>query len=513
MRVTAFRPLALLLPALWLAGCASSSEVPITILQLNDVYEIMPLRGGSEGGLARVATIEKNLRAENPHTYMMFAGDLFSPSALGTARIDGVPLAGRQIVDVMNAVGLDFATFGNHEFDIAADQFFERLAESEFLWVSSNVRGADNAPFRNVPETHIFEVPGRRGHKVRVGLLGVTMEELPRPYVRYEEPIAAAVAKARELRPQVDVLIALTHLPLEQDIRLARLAPEVDLILGGHEHENVQIWRGDQSLTPIMKADANARSIYIHDLVFDPRTRALRVQSELRQVDETVIEDPEVAQRAERWVELAFDAFRKQGFEPGRVVAVSDQVLVATESAVRNEPTSVTRLITASMRSAVPGSDAAVFNGGSIRMDDELPAGPVTEYDVLRLLPFGGNIVAVDMKGDLLLRMLAQGVKNRGTGGYLHHDNIVPAAGGSWTLGNEPIDPEETYRIAISDYLMTGREVGLDFLTLDAPGVVAHEEKQDVRFALIEEMKRRWPPAAAASSGIRSDSGGFSAVR
>ena len=117
------------------------------------------------------------------------------------------------------------------------------------------------------------------------------------------------------------------------------------------------------------------------------------------------------------------------------------------------------------------------------------------------------------MKGDLLLRMLAQGVKNRGTGGYLHHDNIVPAAGGSWTLGNEPIDPEETYRIAISDYLMTGREVGLDFLTLDAPGVVAHEEKQDVRFALIEEMKRRWPPAAAASSGIRSDSGGFSAVR
>lgn len=517
------RFVALLLPALWLAGCAgsaslpiSSGAVPITIVQLNDVYEIIPLRGGSEGGLARVATIEKNLRAENPNTYMMFAGDLFSPSALGTARVDGVPLAGRQIVDVMNAIGLDYATFGNHEFDIAAEHFFQRLTESEFLWISSNVRGADGAPFPRVPETHVFEVPARGGGRsVRVGILGVTMEELPRPYVRYEEPIAAAMAKARELRPQVDILIALTHLPLEQDVTLARLVPEIDLILGGHEHENVQIWRGDQSLTPITKADANARTIYVHDLTYEPRTRLLRVRSELVQIDETVPEDPEVARLAEEWVELAYDAFRKQGFEPGRIVAVSDETLVATESAVRNEPTSVTRLITTAMRNAVQASDAAIFNGGSIRMDDELPAGPVTEYDVLRLLPFGGNIVAVDMKGELLIRTLAQGVRNRGSGGFLHYENIARAADGSWTLANEPINPDDVYRIAISDYLMSGREVGLDFLTLDAPGVIAHEETQDVRFALIQEMKRRWPvtEAPSASFGIRDGQEGFSALR
>ena len=142
-------------------GCASSGTVPITVLQINDVYELMPLRGGAEGGLARVATIEKTLRAENPRTYMMFAGDLFSPSAIGTARLDGVPLAGRQMVDVMNAIGLDYATFGNHEFDVSEKQFFERLAESDFLWVSSNVRGSDRDPLPGVPETHVFEVPVR----------------------------------------------------------------------------------------------------------------------------------------------------------------------------------------------------------------------------------------------------------------------------------------------------------------------------------------------------------------
>lgn len=475
-------------------GCVSTGKVPITLIQLNDVYEIMPLRGGAEGGLARVATLEKELRARNPRTFMLFAGDLFSPSALGTARLDGVPLAGRQIVDMMNVVGLDYATFGNHEFDIAASSFLERLSESEFLWVSSNVTDAGGKPFPGVPETHVFEVKGRGKRVVRVGLLGVTLPSNPKDYVRYEEPVAAAVEAARRLRPSVDVLIALTHLGLDDDIRLAREAPEIDLILGGHEHENMQIWRGETRLIPIMKADANARTIYVHDLEYDVRSRALQIRSHLRSVDESVKEDPEAARLAASWVNRAYEAFRSQGFEPERIVAVSTEELVATESAVRNHPTKVTRLITAAMRLEVGDADVAIFNGGSIRMDDVLPAGPVTEYDVIRLLPFGGNIVSVGMSGALLARVLDQGVKNRGSGGFLHHDGVARGDDGVWLVGGESISPERIYTVAISDFLMSGREVGLDFLTLQAPGVGVSEEKRDIRFALIREMQRQWPP-------------------
>src|SRR5262249_5994313 len=93
--------------------------VAVTVLQLNDVYEMFPVDG--RGGLARVATLRQQLEAENPNTLTVLAGDLVSPSALGQARVDGRPLAGRQMIDLMNRIGVKYAVFGNHEFDLKQD--------------------------------------------------------------------------------------------------------------------------------------------------------------------------------------------------------------------------------------------------------------------------------------------------------------------------------------------------------------------------------------------------------
>ena len=128
------------------AGCATGrpgvdgdAVVEVTLLQINDVYEITPVEGGRSGGLARVATLRRRLLAENPDTFTLLAGDFVSPSALGTAKVDGETLAGKQMVSVLNALGLDVATFGNHEFDVKEAQLRERLAESKFRWTSANV--------------------------------------------------------------------------------------------------------------------------------------------------------------------------------------------------------------------------------------------------------------------------------------------------------------------------------------------------------------------------------------
>ncbi|MFQ4142996.1 hypothetical protein [Chlorogloeopsis sp. ULAP02] len=106
---------------------ALAEIVNINLLQLNDIYEITPVEGGTRGGLARVATLRKQLYQANSRTYTFLAGDAFSPSALGTAKINGIPLAGQQMVAVMNALGFDYATFGNHEFDLPENLFYERL--------------------------------------------------------------------------------------------------------------------------------------------------------------------------------------------------------------------------------------------------------------------------------------------------------------------------------------------------------------------------------------------------
>src|SRR5713101_5254494 len=88
-----------------LCWCASAAaeDVPITVIQINDVYEISPVEGGKEGGLARLATLRRELARENPRTFLVLAGDAFSPSALGTAVVDGQPLAGAQMIAALNA--------------------------------------------------------------------------------------------------------------------------------------------------------------------------------------------------------------------------------------------------------------------------------------------------------------------------------------------------------------------------------------------------------------------------
>src|SRR5689334_22975976 len=90
-------------------------DISLTVAHINDVYEIDTVEGGKSGGLSRVATVLSRLRANGP-VITTLGGDYLSPSAIGTARVDGEALGGRQIVDVLDAIGLQWATLGNHEF-------------------------------------------------------------------------------------------------------------------------------------------------------------------------------------------------------------------------------------------------------------------------------------------------------------------------------------------------------------------------------------------------------------
>src|SRR5438128_409324 len=113
----------------FMAGIGASAchrgPATVTILHFNDVYEIEPV-------------VADYRRTHQPFLTTL-GGDYLSPSAVGTARVDGQPLAGRQMVDVLNAVGVNYATFGNHEFDVSESAFQSRLKEGHFHLVSSNV--------------------------------------------------------------------------------------------------------------------------------------------------------------------------------------------------------------------------------------------------------------------------------------------------------------------------------------------------------------------------------------
>ena len=479
------------------AGPVQSETIPITLLQLNDVYEITPLADGQVGGLARVATLRRRLLADNPRTYTLLAGDCLGPSALGTATVDGERLAGRQMVAVLNALGLDYATFGNHEFDLTAAQLQQRLRESRFIWVSSNVVDHSGQPFAGVAPARVLTVPGADGGQVRLGLLGLTGPYNRAAYVTYQDPVAAARTQMQTV--QADVWIALTHLSLAEDIRLAEAVPAIRLIVGGHEHENVQVWRGT-ALTPILKADANARTVYVHHLRYDTATGRLTVNSQLQPITADLPAAPEIARLVGEWVERGFQGFRAEGFQPEAKVATTPVPLDGLEASVRNQATELTRLLAHALLREAPDAQLAIYNSGSIRLDDVIQPGPVTQYDVIRILPFGGKVLVVDLEGALLQRVLDQGVANRGTGGYLHTANVDRHPDGrAWLIQGQPLAPRRRYRVALNDFLISSGETGLGFLSPSHPGLTVIARKRDIRFALIAQLQNAFPAEPAAT--------------
>lgn len=490
----------LMILLLSLSLVAGEGEVRLTILQVNDVYELMPLKSidGTQGGLARVATVERALRRENPNTVTVIAGDLISPSALGLAPIgrtaEGkkITMAGAQMIAVMNKVGLDYMTLGNHEFDIKEDQLLARIKESQFHWISTNIKRTSGKNIEGVVPTMI-QTFKEGNQSVKVGLFGLTLDSNDKDWVSYDMDLVGVAQKATDAlrKDGAEIVIALTHLAIEEDKLLADEVKGIDLIIGGHEHENIQMWRGPY-MTPIFKADANARSVYIHRLIWDGED--LQLDSDLQIIDDSIEADPETEAEVKTWVDKGFAAFRAEGMEPTEEVALTTEDLDGREASVRNQSTRLTELITAGMMAALPKADVVIFNGGSIRIDDVIRKGQtITVYDVLRILPFGGDMVMTTMDGEILLKTLNQGLANQGKGGYLHNKG-AEQRGKTWFIKGKAIDKNATYQVAVTDFLLTGREQNLGFLK-DVKAVESGvpQAEREVRNILIAALRKAYP--------------------
>lgn len=458
----------------------------LTIVHLNDVYEISAVEGGRSGGLARVATVVSQLTRTNAPVLVTLGGDYVSPSALGTARVNGEALAGKQMVDVLNATGLQWATLGNHEFDISEAAFKARMAEQKFKVVVSNATDAQGQPFANTVRSAIVPVIVG-GRTIRIGLIGIIIDANKKPWVKYLPPVETAKSVVADLNGKVDAIVALTHLALAGDAELAAAVPQIDVILGGHEHENWLLRRGAH-FTPIIKADANVRSLAIVSMSFGAKGTRPTVSSRLQIIDDQITALPAVDTLVKKWTAMAFDAFRRDGFAPEASVVTLTEPLDGREATVRNRDGKLTQIIANALRHEAK-ADIGIFNGGSVRIDDVMTPGPMTEYDIIRVLPFGGKVVRASFDGALLAKVLDQGLGNQGTGGYLHTSDGVVRNSSGWMINGAPLDPARRYVVGISDFLLTGGETNLGYLTRTNPGVHDVEELRDIRRAMIDELK------------------------
>jgi len=479
-------------------------NVEFTILHFNDVYEIAPLEGGKAGGLARVATVKKELTRENPNTIAVLAGDFLSPSLAGNLKKeDGERIAGQQMVEALNAMGLDYATFGNHEFDLSDPNLLQkRINQSNFEYTVCNVRRADLGklfPFvqvvggqeRYIPRYIIREFSNGKGQRVRVGIIGVVLPFNKADYVAYEPVIQAFRETYEELKPQVDLVVGLTHLNVDEDIELAREAPGVLLFMGGHDHVNMNHY---SEQTIITKADANAKSVYIHRVTFNPASGFAKVRSSLKKIDDSISEDPATRAVVGKWQGMVNDIMKGQGYQPDEQVYYAKEPLECKEADIRSRQTNYGRLTVDAFAAAWPGADVYLINSGSMRMDDNVQ-GVVTQHDVLRTFPFGGGIAWMELPGNVLQKVLeASQVANRGEGGYFQLRNIEQR-NGQWHLDGAPVHIGQTYKVVLPEFVAKGKEQNLGFLegfshkTQETLSIGGQPVRNDVRDLVIAYMK------------------------
>lgn len=501
-----------LLIVLFITGCKPKQAVvenpnkedgiiTLKLIQLNDVYEIAPLSGGKYGGMARVAHVRDSIAKENPNTLLFMAGDFLNPSLLGTIKYQGERIAGRQMIEVMNAMNFDLVTFGNHEFDIGEEAFQKRLDESKFPWTSANVRRVveeDIVPFTiqnnkghiYIPDTYTISLEDADGTQINLGFFSVTLPSNPQDFVHYGDIYIEATRAYNLLELNTDVIIGLTHIKVSEDKELAKRLPGLQLIMGGHEHNSMLI-PTEQGV--IAKADANAKTIYIHTLTYNTLTKELAIDSHLMPIDERIVSQPEIDAIVKRWNSILASKIEEVISDPNEVIYYADPPLDGTDSANRGIQTNLGDIITHAMALSFDKNVvAAVVNGGSIRLDDMLE-GEVTSLDIFRVLPFGGTVVHADITGDLLIRVLDFGKASSGTGAYLQRFNIREGSRGRWLIDGIPIDASQTYTVAFSDFLLKGYDI--PFLTQENEGILKvyeptkEEAAYDIRKAVILYLK------------------------
>lgn len=474
-----------------------SDIVRFTVLHINDLYELDGVAGGTVGGVARVQTLMNQLREANPNFFSVLSGDMFSPSALGAIRLDGELLAGRQMVDVLNAMNWDYMGFGNHEFDISAERFQKRLAEAEFTMFASNIFNSSNEEmFANTEWTPIIDIQG-----VRVGLVGLCIVRNDVDYVNFTDPTEVAQAEVKRLKEEedVDVIIMVTHVSRKSDTDSSPLIPDADIIMGGHEH----VWSIDEieNGPNVYKADANARSAWVHEFTFNKTSRErVTINSRFVEINNNTFElDEPIDDIVTDWLMRALTDLTVGGIPANETVTFTNETLDGREVTVRFMASRLTDLIAEGIfRQFQPGATQfSLFNGGAVRIDDELTPGKITGYDVLRIMPFGGGVSECVLNGETLSEALTIGMNSVGLGAYLHYyglrfDNFT----GLWVdnSNNMPIDSNTDYTVAISDFLIDQGDFGLDLLLISGGRVRrTTTPPKDLWTALVDELIRVYP--------------------
>ncbi|WP_298839064.1 bifunctional UDP-sugar hydrolase/5'-nucleotidase [uncultured Roseobacter sp.] len=464
--------------ALALTGGMAAAEYSLTILHTNDFHaRFEPIskydsgcsaeddaEGKCFGGSARLVTAVAEARARSNNSILVDGGDQFQGTLFYTY------YKGALAAEMMNKLGYDAMTVGNHEFDDGPEVLRGFMDAVNFPVLMSN---ADVSAEPLLADTLAKSTVIERGGE-RIGLIGLTPEDTdelasPGPNITFSDPVAAVQGEVDRLTAEgINKIIVLSHSGYGTDQRVAAGTTGVDVIVGGHS--NTLLSNSNERAvgpyptmvgdTAIVQAYAYGKFLGELNVTFDDDGNITEATGEPLIIDAAVTADAATAARiAEAAAPL--DEIRN------RVVAETAQEIVGVREECRAVECAMGNLIADAMLDRVKdqGIEIAIQNGGGIRAS--IDAGEVTMGEVLTVLPFQNTLSTFQVDGATIVEALENGVSEveEGAGrfpqvaGMSYAFDVSKPAGSRISdvmVGGAPIDPGKLYGVVSNNYLRNG---------------------------------------------------------
>lgn len=505
---------------LWSLGLLVAAQpLDLTVVHTNDLHahlEPTKRREKSFGGYARTATIIRELRSKEPNTIVLNAGDTFQGTLFFNVYVGLADLA------IMNAIGYDAMTVGNHEFDRGPKPLADFAKLARFPIVSANLDLSQEPLLKDLikPST-IIEVGGQK-----VGVIGLTTPDAanissPGDNVVFRPVEDAIKEQVAAFEAQgIDKIVLLSHIGYEEDVALAPKLKGVDVIVGGHSHTLL----GDavEGLTPpggpypTVAKDAAGNTVLIvqaHEwgktvghlkVRFDEKGHVVNwTGSKPIIMDESVAEDPLVATMVAAFLK---PIAAKSGEVIGRTISgLSRDLAEQGENLMGNAIADA--MLEATKKS---GAVMAFMNAGGVRAAIE--PGEITYGMVIGVQPFNNTLTILDLTGAELKAALEHGVSKYPTydGAFLHvssgsrfvFDPARPSGDRiiELVVAGKPWSATATYRVCTNNFTAGGGDFH-DVLKA-AKGYRLDTGLLDVD-ALIEYLRAHSPLDAKLEGRIR----------
>uniref|UniRef100_T1KNP1 5'-Nucleotidase C-terminal domain-containing protein n=1 Tax=Tetranychus urticae TaxID=32264 RepID=T1KNP1_TETUR len=384
---------------------SSTKSDEITILHFNDVYNVDEHNVEPIGGAARFVSALQSTRTQS--TLTLFSGDCLGPSLLSTFT------KGSQMVPVLNSCQVDCAVVGNHDFDYGIDALSRIIQQTHFPWLLSNVTSLTGNTIAGTKIYHIIEVHGKK-----FGIIGLVENEwfsilstVNQNIIIYKDfaLVGQKLAAYLKYKKNVDYVIALTHMRNPNDIRLAKKVPEIDLILGGHDHicQSIKVdHKRINSSTFIIKSGTDFKNFSKISLQLTDKTKPFaartRLTHEIIDVTSNFTVDSQLKGQLDTY-KLNIDSTMD------KIIGITKVYLDGRFISIRRKETNLGNLIADIMRASTR-SDCAIIHSGTFRSDQLYEPGPISLKDLINVFPTPGTMVQLLVSGLVIWKSLENGV-------------------------------------------------------------------------------------------------------